>query len=317
MFQIRHAGAKGFGVFASGHIARGTRILAQRPLLSINRHNPDILAAAARLSQHEQQTLLSLSLNEAKRASIWTLYEATRKSWRAIAESRAILNIFYNNNFALLDKYGTRALFPTVARINHSCVPNAQGNFNSSLENFTVHAVRDIDANEEITICYLHDELALPESRQAKLETGYGFRCACDICVQGSKMAHESHARRSNLLAKLRNFAELQSPTHELELDLTKVMIETYELEGLAGRELASIYSAAAGLAMKCAQYDRALALGAKGLELERDAVGEDSPFYLSSCLAFGELRFGDSGLVKCLPMTESLESELSYAPWT
>ncbi|ORY57921.1 uncharacterized protein BCR38DRAFT_413814 [Pseudomassariella vexata] len=326
MFQVRHAGVKGFGIFASRQIAPGSRILAERPLLLINNNKPDILAAARRLSLKDHKTLLRLSLNETKRSSIASLLVAAWKSFPAIMatrEVRDILNIFYNNNFALSDADGTRAVFPTVARINHSCVPNAQGNFNANLQSFTVHALRDIGNEEEITISYLHDELALRQGRQASLSEGYGFTCACELCAGSAQRRGESRKRRVGLHEKLAVFsAENKSvPVEKLEmatreLRLMREIIEAYEGEGLAGREIASLYSAAAGLAVALGDHGLALTLGARGLERERDAVGTDSPFYEASRLGFSRLEFGEGvGLGKRLH--EVRDEVLSYAPWT
>jgi hypothetical protein len=323
MFEIRHAGAKGFGIFASASIPRGSRILAEKALLSINKHNTNILTAARQLSPVDSKALLRLSLNESKRSDIVSLILAAWQSFpfnaAAIRQSRAILNIFYNNNFAISDRLGTRSVFPTVARINHSCVPNSQGNFNESLRSFTIHATRDISHGEEVTISYLHDQLALRTARQAKLYEGYGFQCGCELCSGNSQRRRESHDRRTEMQAKLKAFAEKQYPgiSHmaSQKLALTQFMIDTHEQEGLAGRELASLYAAAAGLAVKLQDHSLAKALGARGLQLEVDAVGIDSPFYQATLLAFTHMKFQEETVTPVL--SEDTEAELSYAPWT
>lgn len=332
MFEIRRAGAKGLGVFASRPIARGSRILAERALLSIDRHNPNILTAARRLSPSEQESLLRLSLNESRRSHVLGLLSAVwqARPFRAgelgrarLHRSRAVLDVFYNNNFALADERGTRAVFPTVARLNHSCVPNSQGNLHAGLGGFAVHATRDIPPGEEITISYLHDQLGLRAARQAKLHEGYGFHCACELCAGNARRLEESHGRRSEMQARLRAFAEQhrQRPAHGSQeaatarLALTRLSIDTHEQEGLAGRELASLYAAAAGLAVRLGDQALATMLGAKGLELEKDAVGVDSPFYQASLLAFTHMSFEKEEPIPILQ--DDTPPELSYAPWT
>ncbi|KKY37506.1 putative set domain-containing protein 5 [Diaporthe ampelina] len=258
MFRVSHAGAKGFGVFATRPIARGTRIMADKILLSINNEDTSILDAAARLSAEDRHRLLGLSMNDAKRKSLSYLAAAAWGSFPSlgsITQSRDLLNIFYNNNFSISGTSGKRAVFLNVARLNHSCVPNAQGNLNTALpgRQFTIHALREIGDGEEITISYLHDELAIRSARQQRLKEGYGFECACEICsITASAERHDqSHQRRLKIQEMLVAFSENKAAAADAsrELSLTRAIIEAYEQEGLAGRELASLYFAAAGLA--------------------------------------------------------------------
>lgn len=323
MFRVSHAGVKGYGVFATRPIARGTRIMADKILLSIDNKDTSVLDAAARLSPEDRHRLLSLSMNNAKQKSLSYLAAAAWGSFpslAAISEGRDLLNIFYNNNFSLSGTSGKRAVFLTVARLNHSCVPNAQGNLNTALpgSQFTIHALREIADGEEITISYLHDELAIRSMRQRKLQEGYGFECACEICSIGdSGERHErSHQRRLKIQEMLAAFSGQQTAPGgtSREFLLTKAVIDTYEQEGLAGRELSSLYFAAAGLATELGCSTEASALGARGLQVEEDAVGLDSPFYLASLSASRQGHFIGDRLFREQPHTQG--SGLSYEPW-
>lgn len=323
MFRVSHAGAKGYGVFATRPIARGTRIIADRILLSIDNKNTSVLDAATRLSSEDHHRLLSLSMNNAKRNSLSYLAAAAWGSFPSLAsisQGRDLLNVFYNNNFSISGSSGMRALFLTVARLNHSCVPNAQGNLNTALpgSQFTIHALRAIADGEEITISYLHDELAIRSARQKWLKDGYGFECACEICsIEDSGERHkQSHQRRLKIQQMLADFSGQQTAPDSTsgEFNLTKAVIHAYEQEGLAGRELASLYFAAAGLARGLRLDKEASALGAQGLQVEEDAVGLDSPFYIASLLASREGHFIDNRLFKEQPNTHG--SGLSYEPW-
>lgn len=323
MFRVSHAGAKGYGVFATRPIARGTRIMADRILLSIDNRNTSVLDAAARLSSEDRHRLLSLSLNHAKRKSLSYLATAAWGSFPSLAsvsQGRDLLNIFYNNNFSISGTTGRRAVFLTVARLNHSCVPNAQGNLNTALpgSQFTIHALRAIAEGEEITISYLHDELAIRSARQSRLQEGYGFECACELCsANGPGERHaQSNQRRLKIQEMLAAFSgQGTAPDGKSEeLNLTKAVIDAYEKEGLAGRELASLYFAAAGLAGELGHRQEASALGEKGLQVEEDAVGLDSPLYVASLLASRQGHFRRNGLFRSEPDTQY--SGLSYEPW-
>ncbi|RMZ76526.1 hypothetical protein DV738_g4913, partial [Chaetothyriales sp. CBS 135597] len=374
LFEVRQAGIKGFGIFARQRIARGSRILSERPLLLVDQKEINILAAASRLSKAELDTLLGLSVNKAKRESLWNLVDAlfqsaqlplSKKGRRSIQQRRDILACFYNNNFALslspphrddgtntintaTKTSAARGVFPTIARLNHSCIPNAQGNFNRNVDegSFTIHALREIAAGEEITVSYLHDELASHEERQHWLHRVYGFWCQCGICAGGDE-AHRSHKRRQRLRDEL---SKAFAPTTPLLSDslglsgppntaavgnaaqmdisasrqLVNLTIETYEQEGLVGGELASLYGVAAALADSAGDHGEAMRLGARSMELERDAAGEDSPLYQMRRQSFESMQFDQGGsslsrFAAAAPKAQSSEDDnaLSYAPWT
>lgn len=122
--------------------------------------------------------------------------------------------------------------------MNHSCVPNAQGNWHSGIERFNVHATRDIGVDEEVTLNYLPEIGSLTAKRREKLLAGYGFKCLCPAC--GSK---SGEVRRMEMQSALRSFAEQAETEKDLkgELRAIKAFINLFEVDGIAGRELASL----------------------------------------------------------------------------
>ncbi|KAF6808390.1 TPR domain-containing protein [Colletotrichum musicola] len=283
MFTIRQAAGKGLGVFASQPILAGQRILAERALLTLTA--PDgsgsILRQAHALTQAGRDSLLSLSSNPSKSGvlswaeSLWQSRSAPGRT----ALNHAILNIFRNNNFDIGGS--VRALFPGVARLNHSCVPNAQGNFNGNLGQFTVHATRDIAADEEVTISYLDEHLGLQEARMGSLKDGYGFDCGCPAC--DPKTSEAGEARRAEVARRLGEFAETASEDPRDEMEVMIELLEAYEAEGIRGREVATMYVAVARKAFGLGAEEQGRELAMKGLRLEEEAVGKDSPFYAAT----------------------------------
>ena len=150
--------------------------MAERPLLVVKRES-DVFGATRALFKSDRASLMQLSVSAARTASIssWTevAWHATRQVLaetlkvseggvkttertpilQSLLEYPEVLNIFRNNNFDLGN--GEQAVFREISRHNHACVPNAQGNFNTGIGRFTTHAVRTIDADEEITLSYL------------------------------------------------------------------------------------------------------------------------------------------------------------------
>uniref|UniRef100_A0A7J8BAS5 [histone H3]-lysine(4) N-trimethyltransferase n=1 Tax=Rousettus aegyptiacus TaxID=9407 RepID=A0A7J8BAS5_ROUAE len=77
-------------------------------------------------------------------------------------------------------------LYPSVSLLNHSCDPNCSIVFNGP--HLLLRAVRDIEAGEELTICYL-DVLMTSEERRKQLRDQYCFECDCSRCQTRDKDA--------------------------------------------------------------------------------------------------------------------------------
>ncbi|XP_059761303.1 histone-lysine N-methyltransferase SMYD3 isoform X1 [Balaenoptera ricei] len=77
-------------------------------------------------------------------------------------------------------------LYPSMSLLNHSCDPNCSIVFNGP--HLLLRAVRDIEAGEELTICYL-DMLMTSEERQKQLRDQYCFDCDCFRCQTQDKDA--------------------------------------------------------------------------------------------------------------------------------
>jgi hypothetical protein len=273
MYEVKQAGAKGLGVFAKVSIPRGTRIFSEKPLLAIraDQNAGDIYTASRLLSPSDRLKLLQLSAHEASSVLRWTqvLWYTTKQifvdvatkfrlkgaannngpffipSPRSVMEHKNILSIFRTNNFAFgSNSTIQQALCVRIARLNHSCVPNAQGNFHEELGRFNVHAIRDIAAHEELTISYLPEHGAAQASRQERLTTGYGFTCECPACDLESTRGREGEERRLEMQRALGVFAECAGKGDvgvEMELETMKKYIRFFEDEGISGRELSTM----------------------------------------------------------------------------
>jgi hypothetical protein len=273
MYSIRSAGPKGLGVFAKSFIPRGTRIFSEEPLLSIpqNTDASSLYSTSRLLSPEKRIQLLQLSSHVNREQSIirWNqaffhIIKQTFSDLRAklggrgptaalsfprpgsIKQHSSILSIFRSNAFAIGAKSKIhQAVFPLISRINHSCIPNSQGNFHETLGKFNIHATRDINIDEELTLNYLQEHGSLQASRQSRLLAGHGFTCecpACDLTLSRGKLGEES---RLKMHEALRGFTEVAGKdgvrNTEEELRITKLFIELLEGEGVAGREVATM----------------------------------------------------------------------------
>jgi len=77
--------------------------------------------------------------------------------------------------------HGT-ALFATVARMNHSCAPNAKIEFPSNSARLSAIALSPLSPGDEMSISYIRQEADVKERKQQLLE--YGFVCSCERCLR-------------------------------------------------------------------------------------------------------------------------------------
>jgi len=283
VYEVRAAANKGLGLFAKQTIQRGTRILAERPLIALQpgQRAIDILNHAKRLDRTGKEALLALSwhpgagiqkLGRWSEAFIWLLKDRlwnrrrdaasnnsvsksigltsgmSSRFIRDLEESYRVLSVFRSNSFNLASTSTnaflvstsnqtsdvsatdpkmadpkpppyTLALFPTIARINHSCIPNAQANYHPSHGTFNIHATTDIPNGNEVSINYLPEYGQLRDQRVGKLQEGYGFVCGCPACDLSAERGKRGEKNR----------AAMQDQIRALKRVLKKSSIETMD----------------------------------------------------------------------------------------
>ena len=105
------------------------------------------------------------------------------------SEDKSEIGIWRTNNFALgpTSPKTSNGIFPTIARFNHSCLPSAEFVWNEKEGKQDIRAIRDIQASEEITLCYFtsKNQLESVELRKQYLLDFYGFECCCHVCSLG------------------------------------------------------------------------------------------------------------------------------------
>lgn len=167
-FCIRKAPGKGLGWFATRRIPKGTRLLSESPLFIFPKYGMG-MEAEHMVGRQVQR------LNEAQRAAFYALHNIHGN--RHTRE----LGIARTNGLPLGADASEGGIFLEASRINHSCKHNAQNTWNSELGQITIHAIRDVEAGEEITISYLAVS-ATYVAAQAQLRSVFGFTCACERC---------------------------------------------------------------------------------------------------------------------------------------
>ncbi|KAG6095256.1 hypothetical protein E4U30_002608 [Claviceps sp. LM220 group G6] len=193
MYALQDIPGKAKGLVATRHIPRGTRILCEQALFTI----PNVMDLEKRYGLICQQ-VASLS-NEQRQAflSMHNIHPFKDTDERYVG-------IFETNSLPAGGTPADRAIFLGACRSNHDCKNNAIYDWNTNIERNTVHAVRDINAGEEITISYVLI-LKNRESRQRTLKNVYHFTCRCSLC----SLPNEQSQERDRKIAQIVRLGEL------------------------------------------------------------------------------------------------------------
>jgi hypothetical protein len=180
LYAIQPIPGKGLGLITTKKIPKGTRILSELPLFKITDDTSDARILANRVG------IALRDLDEAKQRAFLDLNNVFG------LDIGPLLGIALSNLMPL-GNAPERGIFLDAARINHSCRPNAHKSWNANIGRITVHAVRDIEQGEEITISYL-DKTIEYAKRQSVLRTQFNFDCRCSLCLAPPPQRAESDA---------------------------------------------------------------------------------------------------------------------------
>lgn len=187
--EVRQSAGRGLGLFAVDHIPAFSRILEDHTLIGmvLGEDLPQLWDKYLALPQEDRETFDSLSPPAYQTGKEEALISKLRLRGYNDSEAREMARVssrFQGNAFSAGMNGGEwthgSLLYPTVARINHSCTPNVHSHFRASSGADFVYALRDIQPGEEIEISYL--DLTMPRARRQHRATGWSFECRCPAC---------------------------------------------------------------------------------------------------------------------------------------
>lgn len=131
--QVQETPHSGKGMFALEDIKPGTIILRENPMIVMpdkvfSSDDPDFI-----------ESWLEKRLNKCSAAQRQEFYDLA-DSRSENPDEKTILGIFYTNDMTFIDD--SAALFPTMARVNHACRPNADFICRPQLGNFFYKVTR-------------------------------------------------------------------------------------------------------------------------------------------------------------------------------
>lgn len=171
VYAVEDVPGKGKGVIATRDIPKGTRIISEKPFVTGSHQVTSMEELQIRI--HEQVC----SLNESQQReflSMHNIYPYTNSIERC-------LGIFRTNALPIGTDLDNGGVFLNACRVNHACDNNAQNFWNENTNRLTIHAVRDIQEGEEITIYYLGSRRNR-RARQEQLQKEFKFTCSCQLC---------------------------------------------------------------------------------------------------------------------------------------
>ncbi len=267
LYEITQIPGKGRGLLARVVIPTGTRIICEWPLFT----------TAPKRTSYETELSIAASLQDLPKAQ---QREFLSLQNNYLGKPHPFSNIVKTNALPCGGPGAyIRGIYLTICCINHSCLANTHHSWNSNLGCETVHAIRDIEAGEEITICY--DRGQTSQRRRAFLKEAFGFDCACPLCISSTSTIAESDARRiriQRLDATTGNLARMLSKPDACLADcqaLIRVLDEEYSTNSVLR---ARPYYNAFQIAIAHGDRARAKTFAERGYGVRVVCEGEDSP---------------------------------------
>jgi len=194
--QVRSSPTAGKGLFATKKLQTGDLIFSERPLIVTMSRFTD--KTPADLEQCLQ--VLWMRLPDEQGVVLATLHHSANPPL-------PLQDIVSLNGWGFDPHPGAAyhtGIFPTYARCNHSCAPNAMARFSHATFAIEVRAVRAVAPGEELFVSYVNVLDDRP-TRNFALKNNYGFECRCRLCAGAGLDATkgvESDARRAGIRSR-------------------------------------------------------------------------------------------------------------------
>ncbi|KAG6292103.1 hypothetical protein E4U09_003561 [Claviceps aff. purpurea] len=269
LYAVQDIPGKGKGLVATANIIKGTRILSEQAAIALPFGLPD----------KERRKIISQQLktlnNDARNAflSLQNRFP-TKSQYVGIFNTNSLCIKTSTDEGSFVDQ---AAIFLIASLINHNCENNAQQSWNNNTRRHNIHALRDIQEGEEITLSYVFSLLDRA-GRQALLKKSFNFTCSCRLC---SLPIRESQRRDGNVqrVAALDEVAKHQRSTAPLQSLQCYHCVLAYHLSkyGREDCEYAQAHGDVATLLVMYGDLARGRYFAQKAASVFRTLLGSDS----------------------------------------
>ena len=163
-FEIVAIPGKGVGCRATCKIPKYECVIKEKALVSFPQSYSDDTTLIGKVNDAVS------AMSSSDRKLLDSLYDPDPKG----SEEYRNMRICNNNMHNYL-------LFPTVARVNHSCMSNVLLTFPSE-EEAELRSLRDIEVGEEICMSYVPTDHLYTKAERKRALSGWHFECSCVLC---------------------------------------------------------------------------------------------------------------------------------------
>ncbi|KII86622.1 hypothetical protein PLICRDRAFT_113461 [Plicaturopsis crispa FD-325 SS-3] len=213
-FEIVAINGRGEGMRAAKDIAPGEVVVVEYPIVAVTVMRPT--------SAEDRKEMFDMAFDRVQdehRAELLGLANCKRPEVCGLEEG-----IVRTNGIGIqLDAPpGTPDIRRTASGVflkTSNCAPNAKYKWDVRTFTLTLHAVRPIQAGDEITVTYISTLASSRADRRQVLKERYGFHCGCSGCaLPALEDVRSSDARRT----ALENWKAKRPPLQARLLDSTK-----------------------------------------------------------------------------------------------
>ncbi|KAK5690813.1 hypothetical protein LTR97_011974 [Elasticomyces elasticus] len=187
-YELRDAGSKGVGLFATRHIPAGTLILSELPIVTFDKHldsvsSEEISAAVDRLSIADKQ----------RWAELRTVVDIPNHVYHPNDKYTKDELKFLLNNY---NDHSSCGIWNLCCRLNFSCQPNTR--IMGNPDRLEIFATADIKQNDEMTNTHFnHAAYFMTTAERRKYITkGFAWNCECNLCKAPAVERNLSDMRR-------------------------------------------------------------------------------------------------------------------------
>lgn len=184
LYKVQDIPGKERGLVAGVKIAKGQRVLRERPLFTCS-----LVWTSFQDFENCLRDIIA-SLPPDKREIFFSLHNANPE------KEHPLVARFLTNCFPTHDK-SECAVYETTCLINYSCRANLHRYWSAEAHMVVAQAICDIEAGEEILFNYVPGLTS--DQRSEKLQRLFGISYSCELCSLPTLDIQKSHARREKI----------------------------------------------------------------------------------------------------------------------